>query len=111
VTLFLVQLRERGGKPWSTPHVVRADDPETAARQAFPEPPSTLNVWDAYVVALAEPYAPVSVLIDVPKPKWGRSRPAMPGAREPQRQVEGDPALYDDRDTDAQVERAMERAL
>jgi len=137
MTLFLVQLRERGGQPWSTPHVVRADDPETAARLAFPEPPSSLNVWDAYVVALAEPYLPTSVLIDVPKPKWGKARPANPQAREPQRKVEVegvdsafytpspddeavslglqtgqiDPALYDDRDLDTQVERERERAL
>lgn len=88
MTLYFVQLRERGGQPWSTPRVVRADDPETAARQAFPEPPSSLNVRHAWVAALAEPYAPTQVEIDVPKPTWGKARPAQPGAREPQRKVE-----------------------
>jgi hypothetical protein len=88
VTLYFVQLRERNGQPWSIPRVVRADDPETAARQAFPEPPSSLNVRHAWVAALAEPYAPTQVEIDVPKPTWGKARPAQPGAREPQRKVE-----------------------
>lgn len=95
MTLYFVQLCEHRGQPWGLPRVVRADSPEEAARQAFPIPPSSLHVKHAWVAALAEPYLPTQVEIDVPKPKWGKARPANPQAREPQRKVEvvkpGDP--------------------
>lgn len=120
MTLYFVQLCERSGQPWGTPRVVQADSPEDAARQAFPTPPSSLHVKHAWVAALAEPYSPTQVEIDVPAPKWGRARPANPQAREPQREVDGhvvrrmedpDPSLYDDAELDARAERVRENAL
>ena len=80
-------LRDVNGKPWAGGRDVRpmrqviADDPETAVREAFTDPPSSLNVYDAWVVALAEPYEPVSVLIDVDQPKWGKARAAIQSHR------------------------------
>lgn len=88
--LWFVQLCEHRGQPWGTPRVVRANSPEDAARQAFPIPPSSLHVKHAWVAALAEPYQPTQVEIDVPKPKWGKARPANPQAREPRRVDEVD---------------------
>lgn len=57
--------------------VVHAPDAETAVRNAHDRPPSTVAVKFAWVCQLAEPYEPVMVPADVPKPEWGKpkSRP------------------------------------
>lgn len=56
--------------------VVTADSAEEAVRRAHENPPSTLSVKFAWVHRLAEPYEPVLVEADVPKPEWGKARAA-----------------------------------
>jgi hypothetical protein len=56
--------------------VVTASSAEEAVRRAHERPPSTLAVKYAWTARLAEPYEPTLIPADVPKPEWGKAKPA-----------------------------------
>lgn len=54
--------------------IVQARTAEEAVREAHTHPPSTIAVKFAWVHKLADPYDPVLIPADVPKPEWGKAR-------------------------------------
>ena len=73
----VILLGERN--PWDGEgalRVVDATTAEEAVAKAHDRPPSTLAVRFAWTAQLAEPYEATLIPADVPKPEWGKPRPA-----------------------------------
>ena len=59
--------------------VAHGETAEEALREAHEIPPSIFSVKNAWICELVEPYNPTLVPVAVPKPEWGKARPAMKG--------------------------------